>query len=77
MKNRLVIYAKLLKDNLIRNGCGFIMQKSEPISRSIIMQFNRNNVSQNTINRAVEVLKCIHMVELGKDTVTVLLQEDL
>lgn len=77
MKNRLAIYSNLLKDNLVRNGCEFIMQNSEPVSRSIIMQFNRNNVSQNTINRAVEVLKCIHMVELGKDTVTVLLQEDL
>ena len=27
MKNRLVIYAKLLKDNLTKDGCEFIMQK--------------------------------------------------
>lgn len=77
MKNKLVIYANVLKDNLTREGCSFIMQKAEPISRSILMQFNRNNVQQNIINRAVEVLKCIHMVELGKDTLTILLQEEI
>ncbi len=77
MKNCLGIYSKLLRDNLTRRGCTFIMQKADVVSQSIILQFTRNNVDADVINRAVEVLKCIHMVELGKDTITILLQEEL
>ena len=76
MKNRLAIYSKLLRDNLTNKGCTFIMQKSETVSKSIILQFHRNNVDGNIINHAVDVLKCVHMVELGEDVVTILLQEE-
>ena len=77
MKNQLAVYSKLLKENLERNGCMFIMQKSETISRSLILQFHRNNVSETVIHKAVEPLHCTHMVELGKDIVTILLQEEI
>ena len=77
MKNRLTIYAKLLKDNLTRKGCDFIMQRAEPVSNSIVMQFHRNNVPEQVITCAVDSLKCIHMIELGKDITTILIQEEL
>ena len=77
MKNQLVIYSNLLKESLKRNGCTFIMQKSETISRSLILQFKRNGTDEKVIHKAVEPLHCIHMVELGKDIVTILLQEEI
>ena len=77
MKNQLVIYSNLLKENLKRNGCTFIMQKSETLSRSLILQFKRNGTDEKVIHNVVEPLHCIHMVELGKDIVTILLQEEI
>lgn len=77
MKNKLVIYAKLLKDKLTENGCTFIIQKSEPVSRSIILQFHRNNVTEESVHKITDALKCINMTEIGRDTITILIQEDI
>lgn len=77
MKNQLMLYSNLLKNNLKDKGCTFIMQKSETISRSLILQFHRNEVSETVIHNSVDSLHCIHMVELGKDIVTILLQEEI
>ena len=74
MKNRLTIYAKLLKDNLTGKGCDFIMQRAEPVSNSIVMQFRHNNISQSIIGKCLDPLKCIYRMEYGKDIVTLLLQ---
>ncbi len=77
MKNRLVIYANLIKDNLTKEGCEFVMQKAELVSRSMIMQFHHKNVPEQIINKTLSVLRCIYRIEYGKDVVTILLQEDL
>ena len=74
MVNRLVMYAKIVKDNLVKEGCEFIMQKVDTVSGSIIIQFHRNNLPENIFGKAVEPLKCVHRIELGKDIVKILLQ---
>ena len=73
MKNRLVIYAKLLKDNLTKEGCEFIMQKADVISNSIIMQFHHNHILEQKIHKHLDTLKCNYRMEYGTDIVTILL----
>ena len=73
MKNRLVIYAKLLKDNLTKEGCEFIMQKADNVSESMIMQFHHNIVSEQGIHRHLDTLRCNYRMEYGIDVVTILL----
>lgn len=74
MKNRLVIYAKLLKDNLTKEGCEFIMQRADVVSNSMLMQFHHNKVPEQKIIKIVSALHCIYRVEYGIDVVTLLLQ---
>jgi len=77
MKNQLMFYSNILKNNLTEKGCMFIMQKSEPVSRSLILQFHRNGITEMSVHKAVEPLRCIHRIELGKDIITILLQEEI
>ena len=74
MKNRLVIYAKLLKDNLTEEGCEFIMQRADVVSNSMLMQFHHNKVPENGINKLLAALRCNYRMEYGEDVVTLLLQ---
>lgn len=75
--NRLNIYAKLLRENLERKGCEFIMQRAETISRSIVMQFYHRNIPQFVIEKCFMPLKCNYRMEYGKDIVTILIQEEI
>ena len=76
-KKRLNIYAKLLKDNLTEEGCEFIMQRGEHISRSMIMQFYHKHIPEQTIHKFLDMLNCNYRLEYGKDIVTILLQEEI
>ncbi len=76
MKNRITIYSKLLKDNLAKEGCEFISQQLETISRSMVVRFKPNNVSEETINKVLSSFKCIYRLEYTKETVTILLQTE-
>jgi len=74
MKNRLAIYSKLLRDNLTKEGCEFIIQKAEPVSNSIILRFHHNHVLENSIGKMLLALNCTYRMEYGADEVTILLQ---
>lgn len=77
MRDRLAIYSKILKDNLAEQGCIFIMQKSELISRSLVLQFHHKQVPEQLIHKIVSGFKCTHMIQYGNDVVTILLQEEI
>ena len=75
--NRLNIYAKLLKDNLTKEGCEFVVQRAETISRSIIMQFYHKHIPEHLIHKLLDTLNCNYRLEYGVDIVTILLQEEI
>lgn len=74
MNQRLLRYAKLLKDRLNNDGCMFIIQKVSKFQ--IIQEYHRNKVDSKIIEHTVNTIPYQYRLELGKDIVKVLLTDD-
>ena len=74
MKNKLTCYAKLLTERFTENGCTLIKQSS--FENNIIIDFKRNNVATNVIDRIMINSHCRYRLELGKEVIKILLYEE-
>lgn len=74
MNQRLLRYAKLLKDRLNSDGCMFIIQKVSKFG--IIQEYHRNNIDSKIIEHTVNSIPCGYRLELGKDIIKIFLYED-
>ena len=64
MKNRVALFANLLKTNLIKEGYEFVKQSSYPMTNGIILQFSKNgkSITDNMIK-----VNCQYRLEIRKD----------
>ena len=70
MKNRIAIYADLLRKNLTEQGFGFIKQTSHPLAGGVLLCFNKNG--KDITNQMIGV-NCPYRLEIKKDSFLVYL----
>ena len=75
MKNRLACYARLFRMKMDEAGCTFIKQNAT-VGKNLIMEFNRNDVPNDIIEKILKTVHFQYRLEIGKDIIKVLLFEE-
>ena len=70
MKNKLVLYANLLKENLKEKGFTLVKQTFNPFSEGVLLTFNRNG---REIRSDMVKVNCEYRLEIKTDTFSVYL----
>lgn len=68
---RTLMYAHMVRDNLIFSGCSLISQNI--FGKDLILKFNKGTMLNKDIEDFMSKINCNYRLEVGKDTFTVLL----